>query len=91
MHRTNCHEGLSVNNPNDMVCMFNTYLELASNNNTDESLAFVVADIAFKVAVMTSSVANISFFVAEITFKVLVITSSVIKVTLVDRDHFLSG
>ena len=91
MHRTNCHEGLSANNPNDMACMFNTYFELVSNTNTGESLAFVVAEIAFKVAAMTSSVAKISFFVAEITFKVPVITSSVVKITLVDRDHFLSG
>ena len=61
MHSPNCHEGLSANNPNDMACMFNTYFELASNNNTGLSLAFVVAEIAFKVAVMTSSVAKISF------------------------------
>ena len=88
MHSPNCHEGLNANNPNDI---FNTYFELASNNNTGQSLAFVVAEIAFKVAVMTSSVAKISFFVAEITFKVSVITSSVVKITLVDRDHFLSG
>ena len=44
-----------------MACMFKTYFELASNNNTGESLAFVVAEIAFKVAVMISSVAKISF------------------------------
>ena len=61
MHRTNCHEGLSADNPNDMACMFNTYFELASNTNTGESLAFVVAEMAFKVTVMTSSVAKISF------------------------------
>ena len=86
-------KGLIANNPNDMACMFNTYFELASNNNTGEALAFVVAEIAFKVAVMTSSVAKISFFVAEITFIVPVITSSLIKIkiTSVDRDHFLSG
>ena len=41
--------------------MFNKYFELASNNNTGESLAFLVADIAFKVALMTSSVAKITF------------------------------
>ena len=46
--------------------MFKTYFELASNNNTGESLAFVVTEIAFKIAVLTSSVAKISFFVAEI-------------------------
>ena len=61
-----------------MACMFKTYFELASNNNTGESLAF-------------ASVAKISFLVAEITFKVPVITSSVVKITLVDRDHFLHG
>ena len=53
-----------------MVCMFKTYFELASNNNTGDSLAFVVVEIAYKVAVMTSSV---------------------VKITLVDRNHFLSG
>ena len=44
-----------------MACMLNTYFELASNNITGESLAIVVAEIAFKVAVMTSSVAEIIF------------------------------
>ena len=44
-----------------MACMLNTYFELASNNNTGESLAFVVAEIALKVVVMTSSVAKIIF------------------------------
>ena len=58
IHRTNCHEGLNATNPNDMACMFNNYFEIASNDNTGESLAFVVAEIAFKVAVMTSSVAK---------------------------------
>ena len=53
-----------------MVCMFKTYFKLASNNNTGGPLAFVVAEIAFKVAVVTSSVDMI---------------------TLVDRNHFLSG
>ena len=41
--------------------VFNKYFELASNNNTGQSLAFVVAEIAFKVAVMTSSLAKIIF------------------------------
>ena len=59
IHQTNCHEGLSATNQNDMACMFNKYFALAYNNNTGESLAF-------KVAVMTSSVAKMSFFVAEI-------------------------
>ena len=71
--------------------MFKTYFELASNKNTGESLAFVVTEIALKMAVLTSSVAKISFFVAEINFKVSVITSSVVKIYLVDRDNFFSG
>ena len=45
-----------------MAFMLNKHFELTSNNNIGESLAFVVAEIAFKVAVMTSSVARISFF-----------------------------
>ena len=45
-----------------MAFMFNKYFELATSNNTGESLAFVVVEIAFKVAVMTSSVAKISFW-----------------------------
>ena len=54
-----------------MIIMFNTYFELAPNNNTGESIVFVVADITFKMAVMTSSVAKICFFcVANITFVV---------------------
>ena len=44
-----------------MACMFNKYLDLAYNDSTGESLAFVVAEIAFKVAVMISSVAKIIF------------------------------
>ena len=62
IHRTNCHEGLSASNPNAMACMFNKYFASASNNNTGESLAFVGAEIAIQVAVMTSSVAKIIFF-----------------------------
>ena len=58
IHRTNRHECLSATNLNDMACMFNKNSELAFNTNTDESLAVVVAEIAFKVAVMTSLVAN---------------------------------
>ena len=34
-----------------MIIMFNIYFELASNNNTGESIAFVVAEITFKMAV----------------------------------------
>ena len=44
-----------------MACMLNKYFEVASNNNTGESLAFVVAEIGFNVAVMTSSVAKSIF------------------------------
>ena len=68
-----------------MACMLNRYFELASNKNTVESLAFVVGEIAFKVPVMTSSVAKISFC-GEITFKVPVITSSVVKITFVETE-----
>ena len=32
-HKTNCHEGLSATNPNDMACMFSKYFKLASSNN----------------------------------------------------------
>ena len=71
VHRTNCHEGLSPTNPNDMACIFNKYFELPSNNNTGKSLAFVVAEIAFKVAVMTSSVVILSYFVTETLLKCL--------------------
>ena len=67
-----------------LVTMFNKYFELASNNNTGESLAFVVT-------VVTSSVANI-IFVTEITFKVHVIVSSVVTITFVETEiTFLSG
>ena len=56
--------------------MFNTYFELAG-----ESIAFVVAEITLKMAVMIFSVANITFVVAGIVFKVTVMTSSVAKIT----------
>ena len=42
-----------------------------------------MAEITFKVAVISSSVAKITFVVAEIIFKVAVITSSVVKITIV--------
>ena len=48
-----------------MIIMFNTYFELASNNNTGESIAFIVAEITFKMAVMTSSVTKISFLCGQ--------------------------
>ena len=41
-----------------------------------------MAEITFKVAVITSSVAKITFVVAEITLKLEVITSSVDKICL---------
>ena len=41
-----------------------------------------MAEITFKVAVITSSVVRITFVVAEITFEMAVITSSVAKITL---------
>ena len=44
---------------------------------------FVVADIVWKVAVISSSVVKITFVVAEITFRMVVITSSVVKITFV--------
>ena len=45
-----------------MIIMLNTYFELASNNSTGESIAFVVAQITFKMAEMTSSVAKIILY-----------------------------
>ena len=50
-----------------MIIIFNTYFELASYNNTGESIAFVVAEITFKMAVMTFSVAEISIFLWPIS------------------------
>ena len=44
--------------------------------------SLVVAEITFKVAVSTSSMAKIIFIVAEITFKVIVITPSVVNISL---------
>ena len=47
-------------------------------------ITFVVADIIFKVAVITtSSVVKSTFVVAEITFKMVLITSSLVKITFV--------
>ena len=48
-------------------------------NKLGALLSVVVADIAFKVAVM----AKITFAVSEITFKVPMITSSMVKITFV--------
>ena len=42
-----------------------------------------MAEVAFKVVVITSLVAKITFVVAEITFNVVVITSSVGKIPVV--------
>ena len=44
-------------------------------------ITFVAAEITFKVAMITSSVAKITFVVTEITLKMAVITSSVVKIT----------
>ena len=46
--------------------MFNTDFELASNNSTNESIAFVVAEIT--VPVIASSMVKITFVLTEITF-----------------------
>ena len=46
------------------------------------NITFVVPEITFKVAVITSPVVKIIFEVAEIIFKVAVITSSVDKISL---------
>ena len=43
-------------------------------------ITFVVAEIIFKVHVITSLLAKIYFVVAEITFRMAVITSSVVKI-----------
>ena len=42
-----------------------------------------MADITFKVVVITSSVVEITFVVAEITFKMVVNTAPVVKITFV--------
>ena len=47
------------------------------------TITFVVAEIFFKLAVVTSSVAKITFVVAEINFIVVVITYSVVKIPFV--------
>ena len=44
-------------------------------------ITFVVTEITFKVAMITSSVAKMTLVVAEITLKVDVITSPVVKIT----------
>ena len=43
----------------------------------------MVAEIIFKMVVITSSVVKITFVMAEITFRMVVITSSVVKINLV--------
>ena len=63
-------------------------------------ITFVVAEITFKMVVITSLVVKITFVMAEITFRMVVVTSSVVKITfsvvgcdhLYSRqDHFCSG
>ena len=44
-------------------------------------MAFIVAEITFKIAVITSSVVKITFLVAEKTFLVAEISSQVVKIT----------
>ena len=45
-------------------------------------ITFVVVEIIFKEAVITSSVVKITYIVVEITFKVAVVTSLVAEITL---------
>ena len=45
-------------------------------------ITFVVAEITFKVVVITSSGDKITFVVVYIIFRVVVIISSVVKITL---------
>ena len=45
-------------------------------------ITFVVAEITFKMVVITSSVVEITFVMAEITFRMVAITSSVVKISL---------
>ena len=52
-------------------------------------ISFVVAEITFKVVVITSSVFKITFVVAEKTFKVAVVTSSEAKITFVAAEIIL--
>ena len=53
-----------------------------------DKITFVVANINFKVAVITSSVVKITFIVTEITFKMMVITSWVVEITFVMAEIF---
>ena len=41
-----------------------------------------MAEMTFKMVVITSSVVKITFVMAEITFRMIVISSSVVKITL---------
>ena len=55
-------------------------------------ITYIMAEITFKVAVVTSTVTNITFVVNETTFKVALITSSdnfFSGKVCGDRDHFL--
>ena len=73
-------------------------MSVADNSLLLTKITIAMAEITFKVAVITSSVAKITFVVAEITFKVAMITSSVAKITFVVAvitfksrcDHFFS-
>ena len=48
---------------------------MADTDFFEAKIIFVMAEISFKVAVITSPVAKITFLVAEKTFKIGVITS----------------
>ena len=53
---------------------------MADTSLLEPKNTFVVAEITFKLAVNTSSVAKITFVLAEITLNMVVITSSVVKI-----------
>ena len=59
-------------------------------------ITFVVAQIAFKVVIITSSMLKITFVVTQITFKMVVITGqahicSGLNILQSGCDHFISG
>ena len=56
---------------------------MVDTNLFQAKITFVMADIIFKVAVITSPVAKITFVVAEIVCKVVAIIYLVIKITFV--------
>ena len=56
---------------------------VVDTNLFEAKITFVMADITFKIAVITSPVTKITFEVAEIDCKVALITSSVANITFV--------